>query len=942
MKEVKRHFLGWDQPFISSCAKWLQQHHLQEGLGGSTDLVLVVPGRSFGRNLQSQLVEKAYKRGRAIDLPEIVTSSRLLTRLLKSESPAASDALINMTTAAVLRDLPEEIVAPIIGTTQRATRDLHYWLLLSKEINGIANELSAGSQQTDASTWPSSAQELLTNKSRKRFDSIHTIRSLVLEKLEEDGFSISTEQWLSLSKEELRLPEQVVLLGTSDLHVVVRNALQLLIENDVDVAVLIHAPEERSKQFDEFGCVMPNAWSDVTIDIPDESIRVAGSPNDQANQLLRCISSLDGSFSEGEITVAVTDQDSIPLIQRQLEGHDVMTRYAGGKPILGSPETTLLKCVGEFAKTHSYSSYAALVRHPLLFKKLGNTAETLHELDRYYESHFPSKIGERWFIPEGFSKYANKTPLIKLHGKVFELLGPILERREVTLDEGCNIVRSLLLELYGDEELDRTSKKLAVLHGIFGVLDQFVSLPQATKDNLGKISTSLIIELVLEELKGNSIPDYPNEKAIDLVGWLEVMHEDSPCVFVVGMDSTLLSASAIGHPSIPNQLRVELGLDSVERKLARDAHAVMALQYARKQNGYIRWIVARKTKDGDPLTANQLLLRCEDDDQLAHRANKLIVELGAESPQVPQRLIQHTSSTCVGTIIVPTPEVIQKEPLVKLSATKFKDYIACPYRFWLRNVLKLGEERDNQVEMDYKLFGSLVHGAFEQFGHESTIRNSTDVSAIAKYLEHAVEEEMKKQFGNYPKATMEVQAKMAMCRMQTFAKLQAERVLEGWSIVDTERYVKWNVGTEEEPFLITGKIDRIDKHTDGQVQVLDYKTGSITAEKAHGTKDEWRDLQLPIYRRLAVVLGYPLEKIKTGYIRVGSKENSITFNLPQWDDVQLQCADDYILDIVEQVKACNFNQEPVSPAPRFSEDLSWICQDAGIISASEGDVSEDI
>ena len=147
MKEVQRHFLGWDQPFISSCAKWLQQHHLQEGLGGSNDLVLVVPGRSFGRNLQSQLVERAYDRGRAIDLPEIVTSSRLLTRLLNSKSPVASDALINMTTAAVLRDLPEEIVAPIIGTTQRAIRDLHYWLLLSKEINGIANELSAGSQQ---------------------------------------------------------------------------------------------------------------------------------------------------------------------------------------------------------------------------------------------------------------------------------------------------------------------------------------------------------------------------------------------------------------------------------------------------------------------------------------------------------------------------------------------------------------------------------------------------------------------------------------------------------------------------------------------------------------------------------------------------------------------------------------------------------------------------
>lgn len=936
MSAPLKHFLGWNQPFVHTASKWLQRHYLQGGLGVAKDVLIVVSGRSVGRRIRSLLVETAAQEGRAIDLPEIVTSSRILKRLLKSEASFANSALLNLTTAVVMRELPEEKIVPIIGTNLRATHDLNYWLSLAKEVNSITEEITSGFQETDPSTWPDSAQALLTKKSRERFESIHNIRTIVIKKLNQDGFIIPSQQWLSLLKEDVNVPKHVVLLGTSDLNVSVKNAVQLLTELGSTVDILIHAPEANESQFDELGCVIPSEWTNATIDIPDDAIEVAGSPSNQANRLLQGMASLNGTYTKDEITVAITDSESIPLIRRQLNGHGLTTRYAGGTAINQSPELKLLNAVGQFIKNRSFDSYASLVRHPQLSNRIGASPSTLHALDRYQANHLPTNIGENWFIPRGLSKYVDIQRLVELHQQVFAFLESLLDKKEHELTIACDLIRAWLLEMYGEEELNRGSKRLVALQGVFEALDSFVSLPQTTKKSIGNVTTSQVIDLILESLENSSIPEYPNSQAIEIVGWLEAMLEDSPCIFILGMDSTLVSASAVGHPSIPNQLRTELGLQTVEKKLARDAHAVTALQYSRMAEGQIRWIVARKSGDGDPLTANPLLMRCDDDDQLAHRAVKLILDIGAESPQIPERLQSQETKESEVVNLIPETSLIQTEPITRLSVTAFKDYIACPYRFWLRRVLGLGAEIDNRSELGYDLFGTLVHGVLQQFGEDEAIRDSTDASEIYSYLENAVDEQVVALFGKYPKSTVKVQSTMAKYRMRIFAEIQAQHALQGWRIVKTEHKIEWVVGTQENPFTIVGKIDRVDEHPDGRVLVLDYKTGSKSATEAHGTKDEWRDLQLPIYRRLIESEKTPLDKIQTGFVLIGSKENKVKFDFPNWDDIQLQCADDLIHHVVAQIQEGNFGDSPVKPAPAYFEDLSWICQDAGIIRSEGG------
>ena len=76
MSELNKYFLGWDQPFLSTAAKWLLEHCLQDGLGASNQVLILVSGQAVGKKLQSIFIRDAAKRGRAVELPWIGTQSQ--------------------------------------------------------------------------------------------------------------------------------------------------------------------------------------------------------------------------------------------------------------------------------------------------------------------------------------------------------------------------------------------------------------------------------------------------------------------------------------------------------------------------------------------------------------------------------------------------------------------------------------------------------------------------------------------------------------------------------------------------------------------------------------------------------------------------------------------------------------------------------------------------
>jgi len=947
MSSIKRHFLGWDQPFLSEAAKWLQVQYLQQQPGGNSNLLILVSGKEVGRRLQGILVGNAAKENKAIVLPSIETTSQCLDRLMATSDQIADPITTRIATASVLRSMSCEELRAICGDRLPDKNDTSSWFALAEQVCSALSVLSGGGLSTQRSSWPQAAKDMLSEGAEQRFDSLYEIQKQIQKVFIKDGLHLLETKRMNLldtSQEiDCNTIEHIVLIGAADLSGIVTKTIDRVLAAGVSVEALIRAPKSESDLFDKYGSVDSTSWSKAMITIPDESIQVAGSPSSQAAAVIRQLSLVSNKFSTDQIIVASTDDALVPIIQRHLSSHGITNRYAGGKPVLESSAALFLQSVSQLVSKKTFSSYAALVRHPDLSALLDMEEATLINLDIYSMELVPNYINATsWFVPN--RKTRGSESLIALHRKTFDLLETCtsLQEKKADLRTCSAAIRSLLLKVYGDETLDRTDPKFVSLQKLFGVIDRFDALSSSVLLKMGSLEVTTVIDLLLSHVESLTIPEYPNPEAIETVGWLEAMAVDAPCLIVVGMSADLVGGNSPGDAFFPDSLRVELGLESIDRRLARDAHAIKAMQNMRSVKGKIVWIVARKNTDGDPLTPSPLLLRCEDGKVLARRAKRLVVSLDHEEPEVPK---QFTPPNIGNGILIPRPDEYAFEPVERISVTAFKDYIACPYRFWLKHVLRLKTAENGGRELDPKLFGGLVHKTLEKFGFDLSVCDSSSESEIRKKLSVFLDTVVVDMFGADLSGAIQVQIELARFRLNEVAKHQAMSVKEGWRILCTEKKLAKEIVVEGKSMTISGVIDRVDLHEDGRIRVLDYKTGGATANEVHYKKrdGQWVDLQLPLYRLLLSEIKELAGKdtsegnVSLGYFRVGDQEATTGINLLDLPDAAMATVDDVIFALIGEIASGNFGEVPTDPAPKYSDDFAWICQDNSITEELEGD-----
>jgi ATP-dependent helicase/DNAse subunit B len=281
--------------------------------------------------------------------------------------------------------------------------------------------------------------------------------------------------------------------------------------------------------------------------------------------------------------------------------------------------------------------------------------------------------------------------------------------------------------------------------------------------------------------------------------------------------------------------------------------------------------------------------------------------------------------------------------MTSLSVTRFRDYLACPYRFYLRHVLKLAAIEDDAAELDGAAFGDLVHRVLAGFGRSEEakdVRTSSDWTKIAGYLDHKLDEVAAARFGKkQARPAVMVQVEQLRLRLRAFALWQAQRAGEGWRILfsenaDDQRKLSRNWPIDGKPFTLEGRIDRIDYHEDlGRLAVLDYKTADSGDDpmKTHRKADEWIDLQLPLYRHLVAAatpksIAVEEMSIDLGYIVLPLDVKSVGLLRAEWDDSLLLSADESARRVVRLIWDEQF-WPPKSPPPNFCDDLAVICHD---------------
>jgi hypothetical protein len=269
-----------------------------------------------------------------------------------------------------------------------------------------------------------------------------------------------------------------------------------------------------------------------------------------------------------------------------------------------------------------------------------------------------------------------------------------------------------------------------------------------------------------------------------------------------------------------------------------------------------------------------------------------------------------------------------------MRVTAFRQYIQCPYRFYLNVVLKLKSAVDDWRELAPAMFGTLAHEVVQDFG-KSSVKDSDDAETIRDFLNDQLSSHAARGVPGSRLPAVRIQIEQLRLRLNRFAVCQALQRQLGWRIVAIEQSLEHAMVVDGSPFVIRGTIDRIDvNETSRAVAIWDYKTGDKgdSPDTAHGPskKREWKDLQLPLYRHLAKeldVLGSAdWTQPQLGYILLPKSLDAIDFAPARWTADQLDHADETAVEIIRNVRQHVF-WPPSKTPPDYSEDFAAICQD---------------
>jgi hypothetical protein len=906
-----RAFLDWSRPALPAVGEYLVERY---GGGGVVDLsgvVVVLTGRRASRRLTEILVEQA--GGRLIP-PQTITEGEFPELLYEPKRPFAGRLVQHFAWAEAVRRMPRPQAEQVLREVPD-DGDVDGWMALGELLWRLHRELAA--ELLDFSDVLAAGEKVSGFTERRRWEALRIAQQEYLALL--DGLELwdrQTARLVAVRENECHTDRDIVLVGTVDLN---RSTRAMVDQVSERVTALIHAPASLAERFDEYGCLRPEAWMSAPIELSRDQVHVVDKPVEQADVVVRVLSGLDGRYRADEITVGVADESLVPQLQRRLAEYGVPSRWIVGRTLPQTAVMRLLSAVAEYLETDRADHFATLVRHPDVAAWLcaqGIAEEWIQELDCYLQTHLQQHLGF-WLGPPGRCGQVRRA---------FELVtGLLAEFREArALPEWSPIVRAFLVTLGSertyDPEQPAEKMELNAIGTLCSVLDSYGEIPIELTP---VVSGAQALRLTLEQLVGEAVPPPPEEDAVEVLGWLELPLDDAPVLVLTSFNEDYVPSSVRTDLFLPNRFRQRLGLLDNDRRYARDAYALSAILTSRERAVLV---AGRRDSRGDPRMPSRLFFACD----AAEAAQRVRMFFREKSPPALPAITRVRTEDVLRRLSVRKPPPLAA-PIDAVSVTAFASYIACPYRFYLRHVLKLEAVEHERDEMDSGMFGSLLHDVLREFGR-SELREATSPDEIGEFLMTALDEQVNRQFGSRRMPAVSVQIEQLRRRLVAFSQWQANRAAEGWTIA----FVEAPQSSTQVPFPVDrgrtiglrGRIDRIDRHRQtGQWALLDYKSGDSykEPENDHRQKGEWSNLQLPLYRHLAAQLGVSGE-IALGYITVPKDTGEIEARIADWTAEDLSSADRKARDVAAGILDGCF-WPPRYPPPQYADDLAAICQD---------------
>lgn len=193
------------------------------------------------------------------------------------------------------------------------------------------------------------------------------------------------------------------------------------------------------------------------------------------------------------------------------------------------------------------------------------------------------------------------------------------------------------------------------------------------------------------------------------------------------------------------------------------------------------------------------------------------------------------------------------------SITELETYAKCPFKFFLNYILKIKTEEDIEEDIQKREFGLILHQILYRFFNKLKSENRDFYEELKTNFDGLSDEilEMAREilagyqrFNPFFFLTEEIflGSQFRKSILQQFLESEKERNEKSeikFTPFEFEKSIRHNFSVNEEEFILSGKIDRIDVDEESNsFKVIDYKTGGIPEKKDH---EDLLAFQLPLY-----------------------------------------------------------------------------------------------
>ena len=873
MIDGDRVFLDWDQPLVVSAARWLLEAAAEE----LDSWWVAAPTRGCAERLLASMALELEPGtlGRppcaiaVAELPEILVSSRVAVANESERWMAWHEALSG--SAAVRRPATAD---------HGERRDT--WSLVA-ELVALEGELAAAGLGIGDIV---ETGRTLENFPEARWRHLAEVESAYRAALGRRKLADPLTAWrrgrLGPGKKRTNATK-VCVVGVPDLPALTAD----LLEGVEEVRILIAAPGDERDNFDRWGRPVREAWKRRRLPLGRAEVDIVDRPRDQAALVAeKVLERQREGIPSGNVVVGVSSDDAERRIRRALVLESVPVASSRAE-FDGSGPDVLLRRLGLYLENGRIADLCSLIRHPGFERALdGCIVAELEGVGGRASHRLREAVSDRdWLtvldiytteslavsVPVESRGELGDRAVEALRDAATELLEcPVSSQAERRpLAAWTEVLRRMLTVVYGE-----TPPRPTTVVALLSIGELLTELAAASVGTEAVFTLAEVVDVVRRRLGGRlrveavavdvgstaspCCPDADRD-GITLLPWTEVAMSRADDVIVTGVNEGALPRPGRDDPWLTESLRGAMGLGDDQGRLAVDSFCLMQLLESRR----LVLVAGRRDVDEEPLVPSRLLLAC-DEAQLPATVLEFWNERGAAPATVPseERGIALT---------VPAPD--DRAPLpTALAATAFRDYLACPYRFYLRHVLRLDASRDLPRELEPAQFGGLAHEVLRRFAKSSTV-TSADPVRVFQALEDLLDEEAEHRLSSSARVAARIQIEQLRRRLRGFAYWQAGQVAGGWRIdADlVETRLERGLMVDDESILIRGRIDRVERHRDLGVRILDYKTGERARDPDATHLDGsapagWKDLQLPLYRFL--LAGAGVEATSLGFLHL--------------------------------------------------------------------------